>query len=313
MGIWAIFAGYAVTSVGWRKAGAWRPAGAAIAVAAGLTLVSNLNLFVVKNPAYRPHFNLGFIFETQTKYDQALAEYATALRMVKQVQPRDARIESELHARLGNVHMLANNLGAARREFEEAVAVNPQSAPAYSYLGSLFEKEKQPELAVEMFERALARNPDDVVTLHNLGLHYLNHDKIDEALARFARVLELAPEHAGAHNNLAYIYGLQGKLDRMEAEAKLAIHYHPEGAQARYNLASLYLNTGRVEEAIAQYQAITRMAPREASNAHNQLGVICAQRNDLPQAIDHWQKALAIDPNNADASTNLQRARAMVR
>jgi tetratricopeptide (TPR) repeat protein len=310
MGIWALFAGYAVTSIAeWRRA--WRPAGAAIAVATGLTIVSNLNLFVVKNPAYRPHFNLGFIFETQAKYDRALAEYGTALRMVQPL--RDARLESELHARLGNVHMLANDLTAARREFEQAIAVHPQSVPAYSYLGTLFEKEKQPDLAVEMFERALAHNPDDVVTLHNLGLHYLNHDQVDEALARFARVLELAPEHAGAHNNLAYIYGLQGKLDRMETEAKLAIHYHPEGAQARYNLASLYLNTGRNEQAIAQYQAITRMAPREASNAYNQLGVIAAQKNDLPQAIDQWQQALAIDPSNPDASANLARARAMVR
>jgi tetratricopeptide (TPR) repeat protein len=313
MCVWAAFSGFFVTSMATAiKDKAW-PAGiAAFACAVCLAIVSNLNRFVVKNPEYRPHLNLGFIYETQAKYGRALEEYSTALNLVRKTEPPDGETESELYARLGNVNMISDNLGAARENFDRAVAVNPKSAPAYSYLGTLYDKQGRRDLAVKMFNHAIEIDPWDVVSIHNLGLLYLNNRQYDEAVAKFNRVIELAPEHSGAHNNLAYIYGTQGKYDLMEAEANRAIYWNPEGTSARYNLASLYLSTGRIEEAIAQYQAITRAAPHESSNAYNQLGVIYAQKNQLELAIGNWQKALEIDPNDRNALTNIGRAREMM-
>jgi tetratricopeptide (TPR) repeat protein len=312
MGVWAVFSGFCVTClVDMIKAKSWRAAGVAVAGVASVVIVSNLNLFVVKNPDYRPHLNLGYIYETQARYDQALREYATALERARST--RDVKTESELLARVGNVNMQANNFAAARESFEQALKVDPGSAPAYSYLGALADKEGKSEAAVRMFNRAIAINPWDVVSIHGLGLVYLKQGRLAEATARFKRVSELAPEHSGAHNNLAYIYATQGKYDLMEAEAKQAIYYNPQASPARYNLASLYLNTGRIEEAEAQYRAITETAPRDASQAYNQLGVIHAQKNELRQAIESWQKALDVDPNNEDARMNIQRARDMLR
>jgi tetratricopeptide (TPR) repeat protein len=315
MGVWAIFSGFFLTSLAdMARRGSWRAGGGALAGAVCIAVISSLNLFVVKNPRYRPHFNLGFIYETQGRPDQALAQYATALDILKRTATsRDRKTESEIHARIGNVNLQSNRLDAAREAFDRAIAVDPNSAPAYSYLGTLYDKQERSDLAIAMFKRAIAINPWDVVSIHNLGRVYLNGGQLDQAAPLLRRAVELAPEHAGAHNNLAYLYGRQGKLDLMEAEAQKAVHYNPRDARARYNLASLYLGTGRVEEAMAQYRTITRAAPREASNAYNQLGVIYAERNDLPQAIDNWQKALEIEPNNQDALANLRQARAMMR
>ena len=314
MSVWAVFAGAFVAHVtNAMRARAWRSGIAPLAAAICIAIASNLNCCVVRNPDYRPHFNLGFIYETQTKYDWALEEYSTALALVKKVEPRDSKTESEIYARLGNVYMISNNLEAARMNFERAITVNPDSGPAYSYLGTLYDKKRQGAPAVAMFRKALEINPWDVVSLHNLGLFYLNNSQFDEALTQLNRVLELAPEHAGAHNDLAYLYGQQGKYDLMEAEAKSALYYDPKKSPARYNLALLYLNTGRVEEAMAQYRAIIRTAPHDSSNAYNQLGVMYAERGDRKQAIDSWQRALEIDPNNASALANIQRARAMLR
>jgi tetratricopeptide (TPR) repeat protein len=314
MCVWALFSGAFVTSLAeMLKTRHWPTGVALLTGAACLAAVSNLNLFVVKNPEYRPHLNLGFIHETEKRYDQALAEYSTALDLAQRAHPRDSKTESELHARRGNVKMMSQQLEAARADFLQALEVNPRSGPAYSYLGTLYEKERRGDLAVQMFKRAIEINPWDVVSIHNLGLAYLNSGRLDEAIAQLNRTLELAPEHAAAHNNLAYIYGTQGKRDRMEAEVKKAIFYDPDGTSARYNLASLYLDTGRTEEAIAQYRAITERAPREAGNAYNQLGVLCAEKGDLKQAIENWQKALEIDPHDPNALANMERAKAMLR
>ena len=313
MCLWAVFSGFFVTFLTDAiRARAWRSGLAAASMVVGVAVVSNLNLFVVRNPEYRPHLNLGFIHETQKRYDQALTEYSTALSLVKKSAPRDIATESELYARLGNVEMSANNLEAARKNFDQAAAVNPNSGPAYSYLGTLYDKQSQHDLAIEMFSRAIAINPWDVVSIHNFGLFYLHNEQLDEAIAQFKRAIALAPEHAEAHSDLAYIYGKQGQYDLMEAEAKSAIDYAPESAVARYNLAFVYLNTGRIDEAIAQYRAIAQVAPRESSNAHNQLGVIHAQKGELKQAVESWQKALEVDPANESAQANLQRARLLL-
>jgi Tfp pilus assembly protein PilF len=314
MCVWAVFSGFFLTFlVDAIKDRAWRSGVAPLGVAVGVAILSNLNLFVVKNPEYRPHLNLGFIYETEKKYDAALVEYGTALSLVKGTEPRDSQTESELYARRGNVHMLANDLAAAQKDFEQAVTSNPHSAPAFSYLGSLYDKKREHDPAVEMFRRAIAINPWDVVSIHNFGLLYLHHEQFDEAIAQFKRAIALAPEHAAAHSDLAYAYGKQGKFDLMEAEAKSAVTYDPQNSAARYNLAFLYLTTDRTEEAMAQYQAIAQVAPRDSSDAYNQLGVIHAQKGDLQQAVANWQKAIEVDPGNGSAQANLQRARMMLR
>jgi Tfp pilus assembly protein PilF len=311
--IWALFSGVFVTAlVNMLRVGAWKPGVLASIVTASAAAISNLNLFVVKNPEYRPHLNLGFIYETQMKYDLAQEEYSTALSLVKRTKPHDVKIESELYDRLGNVYMSSGNLAAARKNFEQALAVNPHSGPAYSYLGTINDKEGQGALALEMFNRAIEINPWDTVSIHNLGLFYLNNHQFDQAIAKLKRVIELDPGDSGAHSDLAYAYGTLDNYPLMEAEAKTAVDYDPEGSTPRYNLALAYLNTGRVEEAIAQYRVIAQIAPRDSSNAYNQLGVICAQQGDLKQAIDHWQNALGIDPTNLSAQVNLRKARMML-
>ena len=314
MSVWALFSGFFVTSVADAiRDRTWRSGIAASAFAVCVAGGSNLNLFVVKNPAYRPHLNLGFIYETQANYGQALMEYAVALNLVKNSRMPDIKTECELYCRLGNVQMTSNDLEAAKKSFEQAIAINPSSVPAYSYLGTLYDKKRQGDRALQMFRRALELNPWDVVSLNNLGLLYLHDDRFDEAVATLNRAIALAPDDSAAHNDLAYIYGKQGKYDLMEAEAKSAIDDAPESSAARYNLAVLYLNTGRVEEAVAQYRAIAQATPRDSSNAYNQLGIIYAEKGDLRQAIESWQKALEIDPNNERAQANLHQARLMVR
>lgn len=314
MAVWALFAAFFVTStVNTIRGKEWRSAIPVLALAFALGVVSNLDLFVVRNPAYRPHFNLGFIYQTQAKVEQALQEYRTALGLLQQQTPRDLPTESEIHARIGNVQMSANDLPAARASFEQALVLNPASVAAYSYLGTLYGKQQQTELATRMFSKALELDPRDVVSLHNLALLYLDHDQLDQAIAKLQRVLELAPEHADAHSDLAFAFAKQGKTDLAEAEAIRALFYDPAKAPARYNLAALYLGSGRIEEAIGQYQAITRLAPRESSNAYNQLGVLAAQKGDLPQALVNWQKAVQADPTNQSAMANIRQARLMMR
>lgn len=318
MAIWALFAGAFVTAMaGWVRGARSRPPARTVllpvVVLIGVAVVSNLNLFVVKNQEYRPHLILGVVHEAQGRREQALQAYTTALDRVRTGKTRDVEAEAEIHCRRGNLRMSMDDVEGARGDFEQALAVHPSSGPAYSYLGSLFAQQKQSERASKMFSRALEINPWDVVSLHNFGLLLLHDNRLDEARAKLTRAVALAPEHSGARSDLASLYGVQGRYDLMEAEARVAVHYQPRLAVARYNLAAAYLATGRTELAASEYETITRIAPGEAGQAYNQLGVLSAQANDLPRAIGYWQKALEVDASNENAMVNLLRAKTMLR
>ncbi len=309
MCIWAIFSGFCVACI-WDSLAkrSWLTGITTVAAVVSLVVLSGLNMFVVKNPEYRPHFNLGIIYEQKMEYHRALEEYLRSLVLIKQAKPYDSRTKSEAYTRMGNVYMKMNRLEDAEKSLYEAIEINPQSYPAYSYLGTLYEKKKQNDKAVEMYKKAIEIDPLDAVSMYNLGLLYFNNNAFDEAIVWFEKAIDVYPRHSGAHGNLAYIYGTREKYDLMEEHALDAIRYDQNNTPVRYNLAMLYANTGRTGEAIAQYEKITRIAPHESDNACNSLGVIYAQKNDLRRAIGYWKKALEINPDHENARYNLRKA-----
>jgi tetratricopeptide (TPR) repeat protein len=59
-----------------------------------------------------------------------------------------------------------------------------------------------------------------------------------------------------------------------------------------------------VDEAISHYQKALEIKP-DYAEAHNNLGLAFFQKGQMAEAITHYQKALEINPNNAAAQNNL--------
>ena len=64
------------------------------------------------------------------------------------------------------------------------------------------------------------------------------------------------------------------------------------------------LPPGRIDEAIAHYQKALEIRP-DYAEAHNNLGIALAGRGRIDEAIAHFQKALEIKPDYAEAHNNL--------
>ena len=66
---------------------------------------------------------------------------------------------------------------------------------------------------------------------------------------------------------------------------------------------------GQVDEAIAHYQKALEIKP-DYAEAHNNLGLGLAGRGQFDEAIAHYRKALEIEPGNAEFCNNLAWLRA---
>ena len=67
--------------------------------------------------------------------------------------------------------------------------------------------------------------------------------------------------------------------------------------------------TGKIEEAIAHYEQALRIKPDDAE-AHYNLGNALAQVGRVPEAIGQYQQALRIKPGFAEAQNALARLQA---
>ena len=70
------------------------------------------------------------------------------------------------------------------------------------------------------------------------------------------------------------------------------------------NLGSLLAKQGKIEEAAAHYNEALRIKPNYAE-AHNNLGSLLAKQGKIEEAAAHYTQALRIKPDYADAHCNL--------
>ena len=110
------------------------------------------------------------------------------------------------------------------REFERAIALNPNYATAHHWFGD------GPLLAVGQFDRAIAEgkralelDPLSVIITADLGANYLVARRYDEAIEQFHKAIDLDPRFYYAHWNLAQALGLKGNLREALAEYKKAV------------------------------------------------------------------------------------------
>ena len=73
---------------------------------------------------------------------------------------------------------------------------------------------------------------------------------------------------------------------------------------AEKGLGQILAERGQIDEAIAHYQRAVEIKPNYAE-AHLNLGALLAGRGELDAATDHYHKALEFKPDFADAHTNL--------
>jgi Tfp pilus assembly protein PilF len=73
---------------------------------------------------------------------------------------------------------------------------------------------------------------------------------------------------------------------------------------AQNNFGTALLQEGRMDEAIAHFQKAVEISPNYA-DAHINLGVVLTQKGQVNEAITHYQKALQERPNFAIAHNNL--------
>ena len=165
-----------------------------------------------------------------------------------------------------------NRIAEAKQETRRALALNPQSAEAYTLLGIALSEDRDFEGAIKDLLTATQINPENYDAQFYLG-------RAEYALRNLARA-----------------------RDAFAAAARL----RPDDVESHFFLGTTLEGLGDIEAAIAEYRTLTKKYPKDA-RGYLGLGNLLAKGGQLETATEALQRARELDPNNFEAALDLGR------
>jgi eukaryotic-like serine/threonine-protein kinase len=196
----------------------------------------------------------------------------------------------EVHTSLGFVALFLEwDWATAKREFDQALALDPRYAPAHLFHGWYFVAADRVNDAVDEVRNGVRLDPLDKVTNTRLSSMLLYARRYEEALAQARLVLELDPTWFQGRVELAHAYMV---LDRC-GEAIATIRGMPEQtASALRGVAGLvYARCGHRSAALAELNHFLAEEKNGVYISHYSLAVIYAGLGDKAKAFTELDSA----------------------
>jgi protein O-mannosyl-transferase len=124
-----------------------------------------------------------------------------------------------------------------------------------------------------------------------------------DSVTLFSHTVQVTVHNGIAENNLGAAYIELGDPISAFPHFVAAVQAAPDLGSAHYNLGFLLQRQGQLPQAAEQYKlAITHSGDaEEASQSHNNLGVIYLTLNNLPFAKAEFDKAITLNPNEVNS------------
>ena len=218
----------------------------------------------------------------------------------------------------------------------DVARLNPEPWVAYNNLAGIYMNEKKYSEALDALHKTIRLIPNDPVPHANLGalltdmgrydealdeldqamkLHVdqdergwilrlvatvqLKQNRLDEALRNFNTSIELHPEWSALMER-GRARGMQGDTAGAVGDLNLAVKLQPDSAEALELRAKLFASLGQFDNALADLQTLHARLPKNAE-VLLQMGGVHQAAQAWQQAIEDYNQALRLDPNNAAA------------
>ena len=159
---------------------------------------------------------------------------------------------------LGNAFIGKKDHENAEKCYEKSLEFNPYCAPAHNNRGILLANSKRCDEAKKEFREAILIDPDDVEAHYNLGV-LLGVERYGEAEKEYREAIRIDPDHVGAHNNLGVLLKDLKQYDEAEEEFREVKRIDPTNAEAHGNLGILFQATYRPDEAKKEFETAKQL------------------------------------------------------
>ena len=200
-------------------------------------------------------------------------------------------------------------LRRAIQYFRQAIAVDPEYAPAYSGLadayalsGSIGTDLMPPREAMPLAKaaalKALELDPELADAHVSLGYVLFSYDwDLPAAEREFKRAFQLNPNSATGRHWYSHYFMAAGDLPRATAQMREALQLEPLSPSINIGVGWCLYYSREYAKAIERFRSVAEMEA-EMPLAHQTLGMAYEQAGDYERAIEEFRRAAAFSSNS---------------
>jgi tetratricopeptide (TPR) repeat protein len=200
----------------------------------------------------------------------------------------------------------------AIEEYKLALDADPASSQLNNALAGLYFRSGRIGEAESVVRELLKHAPDDLDAHKLLGRIYLRklseeHNApssvsptggtLDQAIAEFAKIVALDPKSVEDRMLLGQLFTVRHEQKKAEEQFKIAQAMEPDSEEVILNLARLYADSGDLAQEAKVIEAVP--ATSRTARMEDALGAVYEQLKQPRKAIDAYQRAAVIEPEDA--------------
>ena len=186
----------------------------------------------------------------------------------------------------------------AVKALEEAFRLDRANAELAFFLGETYFNEGESERAVSMLRQVLAKEPRHFEALVYAGVLESDAGHPERALDLLKTAVSVRPDAFLPYFAVGALHALSGQLPKAEAYLKQALGVE-ENAQAYSLMGAIAYERGRLAEAIDAFQKAVRLDPDDEESLY-QLGLCYLDRGWTQKAAERFRSALELNPNRIE-------------
>jgi tetratricopeptide (TPR) repeat protein len=178
------------------------------------------------------------------------------------------------------------------------------------HFGELFVRSHPLGDVEEYYRNTASADPKPQTSQYFWGLALARAGRAPEAADRFGKALEIDPAHEMTQVAWGQLLAAEGRWDEALVHLREAVTIFPDFAAAYRDLAKIYRRLGRAGDAL-RCDALARSSDPNTPRRFRYWGRYLLAHGRPQAAIPELEKALFVDPDDAEARTLLDAAKAV--
>jgi serine/threonine-protein kinase len=206
-----------------------------------------------------------------------------------------------------------------QRQLDKPSTANPEAYEFYlrgrnlllQYLLKTFD-DADLDMAIRMFKESVRLDPAFALAWAALGRGYVHHaqgyggpDYYRQAEEALGRSLALDPERVEARLQMVFVHLHKGDKDRAHREIAALRQEAPHQPSVVYAAANLYRLDGLYEKALAEYDHLLEINPRDVVLVSYSRGRVYTHQRLYERAVVELERARSLEPDHPLAKTFL--------
>lgn len=252
---------------------------------------------------YNAWYNLGVLYEEDSKYQEALLHINRSLEINSRYYPSLAH--------KGRILRILSRNEEALKFYDSAINEKPESPEPYFNKGTCLGMMGRFEESLFWFDKSLEINPNSVSTILNKAESLYHLEKYEEALDNANKVLNDVGKNVNALKIIAFTFAHQSRYLEAEEKFKEVYKLDPNDLGVIYSLSDILWRQQKYSEELAMCNKALQIYPNDLRILVSKVDALIRLQQYV-EAIQGCDKIIKLDNTIAIAYYNKGCAKALL-